>query len=220
MSDFPIDYEADYVEPRSRLTTFFRLFTALPTGIWVSIVSIGVFFTVIAAWFALLFTGRYPSGLYNFHANFLKLVNRYDGYAYLATDDFPGFSLADDDSYPIRLRVAPQKAEYSRLHTFFRFITMIPSQIVAYVMGLVAFVGAVCAWFLIVFTGKTSEGLQNLINMGIAYSMKAAGYWLLLHEEWFPPISEDASPSGGALGSGGPPAQTPASTYSESSTPE
>jgi uncharacterized membrane protein len=209
MSNFPIDYEADYVEERSRLTTFFRLFMVIPQYLFGIILGIAGFFTVVAAWFALVFTGKYPEGLYKFNSGILRWSIRVTGYYLLATDAYPPFNIDEDDSYPIRVKIAPAKAQYNRLHAFFRGITMIPAYLVASVLLLVSEIGAIGAWFMVVFTGKTSPGLQGLINMGIAYAAKFHGYYMLLHEEWFPPISDDAS-SAGALPTGGDAAKAPA----------
>ena len=68
MSTYPVTFEADYVEQRSRLTTFFRLLLAIPHLLIVAFWGLAVFFGVIVAWFALLFTGRWPLGLYMFTA--------------------------------------------------------------------------------------------------------------------------------------------------------
>ena len=206
---FPIDYEADYVEPRSRLTTFFRSLMVIPQMLFGIILFIAGFFTIIAAWFAMVFTAKYPEGLYKFNSGLLRWGTRVNAYHMLATDAYPPFSIDEENSYPVRVRIAPPKPVYSRLHAFFRGITMIPSQIVASVLLLVTYVGAIGAWFTILFTGKTSPGLQKLINWGIAYNAKFSGYAYLLHEEWFPPIDEDAN-SGAALPAGTPAAKAPA----------
>jgi hypothetical protein len=210
---FPIDYEADYVEERSRLTTFFRLLMVIPQWLFGIVLGIAGFFTVIAAWFAMVFTGNYPEGLYRFNSGLVRWTTRVNGYTLLVTDAYPPFSIDEENSYPVRVQIAPAKAEYSRLHALFRIVTMIPSYVVAYVLLIVAEVVAIAAWFMILFTGKTSDGIQNLINMGIAYYAKFMGYAYLLHEEWFPPIGEDAS-SNGALPSGSPTAQAPTSGVS------
>jgi hypothetical protein len=48
----------------------------------------------IIAWFAILFTGRYPKGLFNFVVGVLRWNYRVDAYAFLlSTDKYPPFSL-------------------------------------------------------------------------------------------------------------------------------
>lgn len=209
---FPIDYEADYVEERSRLTTFFRFFMAIPAMLFGIVLGIAYMFTLTFAWFAVVFTAKYPDGLYNFNAGVIRWSTRLNAYMTLVTDAYPPFSIGEENSYPVRLNIAPPKPVYSRLHAFFRGITAIPSMIVAYVLLLVAQLVSIGAWFSIVFTGKTSVGMQNLINWGLAYQAKFNGYYGLLHEEWWPPLEDDASSTSGSLPAGGTAAQAPAAS--------
>ncbi len=55
---------------------------------------VGVFFAVIGAWFAILFTGRYPRGIFTFVEGTIRWHNRVVGYAFtLVTDQYPPFRL-------------------------------------------------------------------------------------------------------------------------------
>ncbi|MDX6608398.1 MAG: hypothetical protein QOF85_323 [Solirubrobacterales bacterium] len=50
---------------------------------------------MIGAWFAILFTGRYPRGIFKFVDGTIRWHNRVVGYAFvLVTDDYPPFRLA------------------------------------------------------------------------------------------------------------------------------
>ena len=56
---------------------------------------IGAFFAVIVTWFAILFTGRYPRGIFGFVEGVFRWHNRVAAYAFvLVTDRYPPFSLA------------------------------------------------------------------------------------------------------------------------------
>jgi Domain of unknown function (DUF4389) len=67
---------------------------AIPHYVVLFFLSIGALFAVVAAWFAILFTGRYPRGLFDFVEGVLRWHNRVVGYAFaLVTDEYPPFSL-------------------------------------------------------------------------------------------------------------------------------
>jgi Domain of unknown function (DUF4389) len=68
---------------------------ALPHYIVLAFLSIGAFFAVIGAWFAILFTGRYPRGIFRFVEGVFRWNNRILGYAFtLVTDRYPPFRLS------------------------------------------------------------------------------------------------------------------------------
>jgi len=67
---------------------------AIPHYVVLFFLDIGVFFAVVAAWFAILFTGRYPRGLFDYVEGVMRWHNRVVGYAFaLVTDDYPPFRL-------------------------------------------------------------------------------------------------------------------------------
>ena len=67
---------------------------AIPHFIVLFFLSIGAFFAVVIAWFAILFTGRYPRGLFDFVLGVLRWWNRVIAYAFvLVTDEYPPFRL-------------------------------------------------------------------------------------------------------------------------------
>jgi hypothetical protein len=68
---------------------------AIPHYIVLILLYIGALFAVIAAWFAILFTGRYPRGLFDFVVGVGRWHTRVVGYAFvLVTDRYPPFQLA------------------------------------------------------------------------------------------------------------------------------
>jgi len=68
---------------------------AIPHYIVLFFLSIGAFFAVVFAWFAILFTGRYPRGLFTFVEGVIRWHNRVTGYAFtLVTDRYPPFRLS------------------------------------------------------------------------------------------------------------------------------
>ena len=72
-----------------------KWFLAIPHYIVLFFLGIAAFVSVVIAWFAILFTGRYPRGLFDFVVGFGRWVLRVGAYAFLLTTDrYPPFSLA------------------------------------------------------------------------------------------------------------------------------
>jgi hypothetical protein len=67
---------------------------ALPHWIVLIFLHLGALVAVVIAWFAILFTGRYPRPLFNYVEGVLRWHNRVVAYAYvLVTDRYPPFRL-------------------------------------------------------------------------------------------------------------------------------
>jgi hypothetical protein len=192
---YPVSYEADYEgEGRNRLTVFFRWIVVIPWHIVAGLYGFVAQFAAFFAWFAIVFTGRYPEGLYNFNAGFLRMQGRVNGFYYLLTDAYPPFNGQDDAGYPIRIGVPPPLDIYNRVKTFFRLIIGIPVMLLAFVQGLIIGVCGLIAWFAIVFTGRFPQGLYEPMRSAAAYLTRAASYFLLLTED-YPPFSlEEGAP--------------------------
>lgn len=195
---YPVAYSAPLEEEgRSRLTVFFRLLLAIPWMIVSALWGIAVYVTVVLAWFALLFTGRYPQGLYDFNAKYLRFNARLHSWVFLLTDEWPPFSGSPDEGYPVRLAIAEPLAEYSRAKVFFRIILMIPVMLLVYVMTIILELVAIVAWFVLVFTARLPAGLYKPMRAASAYIVKAGSFYLLLTEQ-FPPFwtdEEDEAPA-------------------------
>jgi hypothetical protein len=188
---YPVRYEADFVQDRNRVTTFFRLLLAIPWSIVAQIYFIGAAVVAFLAWFALLFTGRYPEGLYNFNAGFLRFLGRFSGWVNLQTDEWPPFGFDRNADYPVRVEIDPPLESYSRAKVFFRLIIGIPVIFMVSLFGYLYPLAAAIAWFHIVFTGRTSGGIHNVLTVGLAYTLRTTAYFLLLTET-FPPVSDQA----------------------------
>jgi hypothetical protein len=186
---YPVRFEADYAEQRSRLTVFFRLILLIPVAIAVFFFAIVASVAVIIAWFAIVFTARYPGGLYEFMAGYTRFITRAGGYALLLCDPYPPFSASGDPAYPIRLEFAGPLARYSRWKTFFRFILAIPILIMRYIVSLALEIGAVVAWFVILIMGRLPRDLFELMALGVSWIARSDAYVLLLTET-YPPIEE------------------------------
>jgi hypothetical protein len=91
-----LDYEYPDVErDLNRWLPLVKWLLALPHYIVLLVLDVASVFVLIAVWFAILFTGRYPRGMFDFIAGVIRWHNRVVGYAItLVTDAYPPFRLA------------------------------------------------------------------------------------------------------------------------------
>ena len=88
-----IDYP-DVQRDLNRWLPLVKWLLAIPHYIVLALLAIGALFAVIIAWFAILFTGRYPKGLFDFVVGVGRWALRVQAYAFLlVTDRYPPFSL-------------------------------------------------------------------------------------------------------------------------------
>jgi hypothetical protein len=192
---YPVTFEADYVERRSRLSTFFRLILVIPLLIVGYVYAIIALIAMVLAWFALVITGGFPAGLYDFIAGYTRFTTRVTGYAALLTDPYPPIGGSDHPAYPIRMQFVPLE-RYSRLKAFFRPILAIPILILRYVMTLLLEVGALAAWIVILITGKLPRGLFDLMVLANSYIARSDAYLFLLTET-YPPFQDTTTRTAG-----------------------
>jgi hypothetical protein len=89
---YPVTYQVPYPERQSRWRLLVRLFALIPNQIVFFFVQIGWYFTSFIAWWAILFTGRYPRGLFNFSVGVLRWSHRQTAYGGLLRDEYPPYS--------------------------------------------------------------------------------------------------------------------------------
>ena len=89
--DFPYP---DVKQGLNRWLPLVKWLLAIPHYILLVFLWIAAVVSVVIAWFAILFTGRYPRGLFDFVLGVFRWTNRVIGYAFiLVTDEYPPFRL-------------------------------------------------------------------------------------------------------------------------------
>jgi hypothetical protein len=90
--DFPYP---DARQDLNRWLPLVKWLLAIPHYIVLAFLWLGALIAVIVAWFAILFTGRYPRGLFDYVLGVFRWTNRVAGYAFvLVTDRYPPFQLS------------------------------------------------------------------------------------------------------------------------------
>ena len=127
----------------------------------------------VVAWFAILFTGALPESLANLQVMFLRYETRVYIYACFLREEYPPFAFTstpvdDGDDPRVRVDFQPELTDRNRLTVGFRFILVIPQLVVLAVLGIVAWVVLVVAFFVVIFTllgGKVEHTLRRLAKV-------------------------------------------------------
>jgi hypothetical protein len=137
------------------------------------------------AWFAIVFTGRYPEGLRDLAVFYLRWRVRATAYVTLLRDEYPPFG---EGEYPAQLDLDNPMMMPDRVTVAFRIILAIPHLIAVWALTLAWGVTSIVAWFAILFTGRYPASLYRFGVGVFRWNTRVEAYLLLLHDE-FPPFS-------------------------------
>jgi len=194
----PVHYSVTYPERLSQglllLKTFFGgLYVGIPHGFCLMVFGIGAGFIMFIAWWAILFTGKYPERMFHFVLRFIRWALRVGIYTgTFKTDQYPPFTgiknvpgytaMEFDIEYPPKL-----SRGLLLLKTFFGGIyVMIPH---GFCLGFVAFWAGVLlflSWWAILFTGKYPQGWFNFIMKTKRWALRVMAYYPLNMTDVYP----------------------------------
>ena len=186
-SPFPVQFDVEYPESLSRLT-FVKWILAIPH--LVILYALNAVFEVISliAFFAILFTGAYPEGLFKFNYGIMRWQANATVYMYLMRDEYPPFSF-DAGLYPVRLEIATP-TNLQRWAPLYKWILAIPHFLIVAVLGFVAAFAIVYAGIMVLISGKYPEGVFKFVVGVQRWSLRATTYAFFMHDE-YPPFSLD-----------------------------
>jgi len=196
-------------DDRNRLTVAFRFFLALPHWILVGgpvasmasaameeghgwgwgssggLIGAVAWACAVFAWFAIVFTGKHPDGLWKMGAYYLRWRYRALAYLTLLRDEYPPFG---EGEYPVEVTLPEPASERDRVTVLFRVVLAIPHLILLGLLGIAWGFTTAIAWIVILFTGRYPDSLYGFALGVLAWQLRVETYLLLLRDE-YPPFS-------------------------------
>jgi hypothetical protein len=228
-SSYPLQLTGELSPQLSRGLWLVKWLLAIPH--FIVLFFLWIAFTVVSltAFFAILFTGRYPRGLFEFNVGVLRWTWRVGFYSYsaLATDKYPPFTLRDVPDYPARLEVEYPKSLSRGLVLVKWWLLALPHYLVIGVFVGGAWAGAgidrlygggglvgllvLFAGIMLLFTGRYPTPLYDFVLGMNRWAFRVAVYATLMTDV-YPPFRLDmggTEPPTGTAGESILPSPTP-----------
>jgi len=203
-SPYPVQFSVEFPDrPLNRLTTFFRIFVAIPILIVLGTVSGGTWqwhvnestvnvavmaggLLVLPALLLILFRHKYPRWWFDWNLELQRFANRVLAYLALMDDRYP----STDDHQGVRLDYhypdAPR--ELNRWLPLVKWLLAIPHYVVLFFLDIAAFVVIVLTWFAILFTGRYPRDFFRFVEGVLRWHNRVVAYAITLVTDAYPPF--------------------------------
>jgi hypothetical protein len=229
---YPVRIEGELDANVSRWLWLVKWLLAIPHYIVLAFLWLTLLVLTVVAFFAILVTGRYPRGMFDFNVGVLRWSWRVAFYSYgaLGTDRYPPFTLDDVPDYPARLDVAYPERLSRGLVLVKSWLLAIPHLIIVGIflgggsfataqvderawgagfqgglIGVLVFFAGVA----LLFTARYPTGIFDFV-LGLDRWVARVGAYVLLMRDEYPPFRLDQGGAEAAEGEGGASATVPA----------
>jgi Domain of unknown function (DUF4389) len=182
---YPVHFEISYPEELNRWLPMVKWLLALPHFFVLFFVGLGAFFVAIWAFFAVLFTGRWPRSAFEYLVGTFRWGSRVIVYTHLMVDEYPPFSMDDDETYPLRVLVEYPE-HVANWRPLVQWLLAWPYLIVASVLYWLTAVLTFIAFFTVLFTKRIPRGLFELMVPGLRWNLRGSAYAYFLTDRYPP----------------------------------
>lgn len=204
---YPASLEIDYPPKLDRLTTFFRIFWAIPALVILVFITAGggdssmneagtemsggtggiLMGLCVATALMILFRQRYPRWWFDFALELNRFATRVGAYIFLLTDQYP--STVEKQSVHMNVVYPDAKQDLNRWLPLVKWLLALPHYLILIAITVAAFVATIIAWFAILFTGRYPKGLFDFVVGVGRWNLRVYAYAFLLTTDQYPPFS-------------------------------
>ena len=191
---YPLTLQGELSNPPGNGLWLIKWLLAIPHFIILAFLWVGFAVAWVIALFAILFTGKYPRGLFDYNVGVLRWSWRVAFYSYNAngTDKYPPFTLESIDDYPADLQVVYPKKLSHGLVLIKWWLLAIPHLIIVSIFsggregtGLVPLL-VIIACVILLFTGKYNQNIFKIVMGMNRWIYRVATYVALMTDEYPP----------------------------------
>jgi hypothetical protein len=204
---YPVRFSVDYPDRNlDRVTTFFRIFVAIPILIVLGSVAGGTWqwsyengrtaaagaggaggLLFFAPLLLILFRQKYPRWWFDWNLELLRFTNRVGIYLALMDDKYP--STDEQQSLHLDFPYPDARRDLNRWLPLVKWLLAIPHYVVLFFLYIALVVVVIIAWFAILFTGRYPRGLFDFVQGVIRWHNRVVGYAYILITDRYPPFS-------------------------------
>jgi hypothetical protein len=201
---YPVQFSVDYPDRTlDRLTTFFRIFVAIPIAIVLGAVSGGNWqwtsdnrTTMVAAsaggllflapLLLILFRQKYPRWWFDWNRELLRFSNRVTVYLALMDDRYP--STDEEQSVHLDFPYPDVPRELNRWLPLVKWVLAIPHYVALFFLDIAVVVAVIIAWFAILFTGRYPRRMFTFVEGVFRWHNRVITYAIILVTDQYPPF--------------------------------
>lgn len=192
-SDYPISLTFDHPERIGRWRPLVHWLLVIPHLLILYVIGFIAFVLAVIAWFSGVFLGRISPGI----LAPIAMTQRYSAsvmtYMFFLRGEYPPFAF--DGSFPdpghdprLRVDVAPELEDRSRLTIFFRYFMVLPHAIVLMFVYVALYFVLLIGWFAVIILGRWPEGMGRFVVGVVRWNTRVNAYAYLLTDK-YPPFS-------------------------------
>lgn len=200
---YPASLSIDYPDRNlDKLTTFFRIFWAIPIWIVLALLvgsacaweedpwrfqgyGMGLF-VVLPTVLMILFRQKYPRWWFDWNLAVARFATRVLAYLALLRDEYP--STDEEQAVHIDIPYPNARDDLNRWLPLVKWFLAIPHYIVLWFLGIAAIVVVIVSWFAILFTGRYPKDLFDFVVGVFRWYWRVLAYAFLLTTDRYPPF--------------------------------